>query len=148
MVSKRGYPDLGHQLPMAIKDSPYLLLELFSLNEYGNCWCCRILHILLSSLQMYMTGIRCNKFSFTPDIVSKKNCTHCIDNMGFLAPYTVINLQTSYPIWQMSVSSSCSEEWALIGMSAIRCIPEQLWGITCSKHCEAFIQIWWVLDSN
>ena len=45
----------------------------------------------------------------------------------------------------MSVLSGCSEEW-IIAMAMIRCISEQLWGMTCNKHCcGAFIQIKWVL---
>ena len=50
------------------------------------------------------------------------------------------NSQTTYPMWQMSVSSGCSEEWAIIVMAMIWCISEQLLGITCNKHCfQAFI---------
>ena len=68
-----------------------------------------------------------------------------IYSIDFLAPETVINSQTTYPIWQMSVPSGYSEEWAIIGMFTIRCISIQLWGITCNKHCcETFIQIAWV----
>ena len=39
----------------------------------------------------------------------------------------------------MSIPSGCSfEVRAIIGMSMIRCISKQLWGITCSKHCWGF----------
>ena len=42
----------------------------------------------------------------------------------------------------MSVSEVCIKEWVIMCMAMIRCISEQLWGITCNKHyCEAFIQL-------
>ena len=61
-------------------------------------------------------------------------------------PLKLWNSQISCPIWQMSIPQVCHEKWAIIGIAMIWCISEQLWGITCNKHCcDAFIQIKWVL---
>ena len=72
--------------------------------------------------------------------------TYSIGNIDFLTPSTVINSQTMYPIWQMSILSCW--EWLQRRVSDNRYDhdPMHFWAVMGYKNCcEAFIQMLLVL---